>query len=195
MKNLIFTGIFLLGFITAHSQNQQIQQLPAAEVKVSNDKIPAKVKEAFIKSFGEGHKPFAWITDPSNINTYKLESSENIDFDRYSMHTRTNNGSTLDVYYTADGKLLSSRENLKNFRLERHILVSLQSAEYKDWSLNKTFRVIKGSSKGIEKERFGVVVKKGKEKRTILLDPNGLLLAEKLGELADANWEDETNWK
>lgn len=193
MKNLVVAGILLLAFFPAFSQKRQIQQLPVAEVTVSQDQFPDKVKEAFIKEFGEGHQPFAWITDPSNFNTYRLESNDYSNLNQYSLYTRASNGSTLNVYYTADGKLLSSRENLKNFKPQNQIMVSLQSTQYKDWSLNKTFHVIKSSSKGIEKERYGLVMKKGKEKRTILFDPNGVLLAEVRGELAEANWEDQVN--
>ena len=189
MKNLVIAGVLLLSFFPALSQKKQIQQLPVAEVKANQGNLPDKVREAFIRNFGEGHQPFAWINDQSNVNTYRLEN-ENQDFDRYSMSARTNNGSTLDAYYTAEGKLINSRENLKNFRLERPILVTLQNSEYKDWSIRKTFHVIKASSKGIEKERYGLVMKKGKEKRTLLLDPNGVLLAERRGELSEANWED-----
>jgi len=168
MKNLFVASVLLLGFFTAYAQKQQVQQLPALEVKVSQDKVPAKVKEAFIKKFGDGHQPFAWVSGPSDFNTYRLESlnPESTDIEQYSMHTRATNGSTLDVYYSADGKLLSSRENLKNFRPEHHIMVSLQNTEYKDWALSKNFRVIKISHKGDEKERYGFVMKKGKEKKT-----------------------------
>lgn len=190
MKNLVIAGLLLLAFFPAISQKRQIQQLPVAEVKANQDVIPDRIKEAFIQEFGAGHQPFAWVTDQSNFNTQKLEGGDQ-DFERYSMHTRTNNGSTLDAYYGADGKLLNSRENLKNFRLERPILISLQNSQYKDWSIAKTFHVIKSSSKGIEKERYGIVMKKGKEKRTVMLDPNGVLLAERRGELSEANWEDQ----
>jgi hypothetical protein len=190
MKNLVIAGLLLLVFFPAFSQKRQIQQLPAAEVKSDQGMLPDRVREAFIKNFGEGHLPFAWVTDVSNINTERLQS-ENLDFERYTLSTRTNGGSTLDAYYSADGTLLSSRENLKNFRLDRPILVSLQSTQYKDWSINKTFHVIKSSFKGIEKERYGIVMKKGKEKRTLLLDPNGMLLADIRGELSEANWEDQ----
>lgn len=190
MKNLVIAGLLSLVFFPAFSQKRQIQQLPVAEVNANQGMLPDRVREAFIKEFGEGHQPFAWIIDASNINTDKLQS-ENLDFESYTLSTRTNNGSTLDASYTADGTLLSSRENLKNFRLDRPILVSLQNTQYKDWSINKTFHVIKSSSKGIEKERYGIVMKKGKEKRTIMLDPNGVLLAERRGEPSEANWEDQ----
>ena len=190
MKNLIIAGILSLVFFPAFSQKRQIQQLPAAEVNANQSMLPDAVKEAFMREFGEGHQPFAWITDPSDFNTYRLESNDYDNLNQFSLYTRASNGSTLNVYYKADGTLLSSRENLKNFKPQNQIMVSLQSTEYKDWLLNKTFHVIKSSSKGIEKERYGLVMKKGKEKRTLLFDPNGVMLADIRGELAEANWED-----
>ena len=43
---------------------------------------------------------------------------------------------------------------------------TLQNSEFKDWGMKKYFHLIKYSSKGIEKERYALVMTKGNEKKT-----------------------------
>jgi hypothetical protein len=76
MKTLVIAGVLLLGFFPAFSQKRQIQQLPVAEVKSNKSILPDKVKEAFIKEFGEGHQPFAWSC-PDFTAKYRIQGLVN----------------------------------------------------------------------------------------------------------------------
>jgi hypothetical protein len=93
--------------------------------------------------------------------------------------------------YTPEGKLSRSREYVKSFVPSHDILVALQNSEYKDWSISKDIFLRKLALNGSEKQRYTLVMKKGNEKKTILLDANGKMLAVQPGvhlELADANY-------
>lgn len=190
---MLFGSLLLLAVCPAYLYAQEVQ-LPTVEIKVHQDLVPQAVKEAALKDFGEGHKPIVWVTTQSLFSTYEWAQStniENMEVSDYGIHTKTNNGSSLDAIYTPDGKLINSREYLKNFRPSLNIMLALQKTEFKDWGLNKDFRVRKISFNGSERERYALVLKKGNKKKTILLDANGRILANQQGEhveLADADF-------
>ncbi len=125
------------------------------------DLVPAKVKEAVMKDFGENHKPLAWFNEYSLFNDYEWRQSTNVaklEVFKYGIHVKTSAGSSLDAEYSADGKRISSREYLKNFKPAQHIMLALQNNGYKDWGLKRTSVLIKVSSNGPEKERYALVM-------------------------------------
>jgi hypothetical protein len=192
-KSMLLGSIFTLALSPAFLNAQEIK-LPTVVINVSQDKVPLKVKEAVLNDFGGDHKPITWVTTHSIFSTYDWEQStnvDNLDVYSYAIHSQTSNGCTLDAAYTPDGKRINSRESLRNFRPAQSILNTLQNSEYKDWAINKDFLVRKVSSNGSEKERYALLMKKGNQKKTILLDSNGKILANQRGEhleLADANF-------
>lgn len=189
-KSMLFGSLLMLAFSPLYLCAQEIQ-LPTFEVKVSQDRVPLKVKEAILKNFGEGHQPIAWVTPQSLIDTYWWEQSVNIDNEdvyTYSIHTKTTNGWTLDAFYTADGKLINSVETLKNFRPDEKILLAVQNSEFKDWGIKSDLHVIKTTSRGAEKQRYALIMMKGNTKRTLHFNTNGDIMSNKEVALADANW-------
>lgn len=192
-KSIFFGSLLMVAFSPAYLFAQEIK-LPTVEIRVSQDKVPAQVKEAILNDFGEGHKPIAWVTNNSQFDTYAWEQStniENVDVFNYAIHTKTTAGSTLDAVYTSDGKRINSKEHLINFKPGLNIMLALQNTEFKDWGVKKSLHSIKVSSSGSEKERYALIMKKGNAKKTVYLDSNGRMLANLEGEhleLADANW-------
>jgi hypothetical protein len=192
-KSMLFGSLLMLAIFPVYLSAQEIQ-LPSIEIKVSQDNVPLKVKIAAVNDFGNDHKPIAWVNNLSIWDTSDWAQSTNIenqDVYFYSIHTQTSSGSSLDAEYTPDGKLSRSREYVKNFVPSHDVLVALQNSEYKDWSIIKDFFLRKLALNGSEKERYTLVMKKGKEKKTILFDANGRMLAVQEGvhlELADANF-------
>jgi len=178
-------------------------QLPTIEIRASQDKVPLMVKEAVLSDFGESHKPMVWVTDNSLFKRGEWEQITNIeDMDvlSYSVNVKTSTGCTLNAVYTPDGKLISSREYFRNFTPAQKILMALQNSEYKDWGIKKSFHVIKASSKGIENERYALILKKGSDKKTVYIkenkgekatvysEPNNRMISLRKWDLADGNW-------
>ena len=201
-KSMFFGSFILLAFIPAYLYAQEVQ-IPTIEIRGSQDKVPAIVKEAILKDFGEGHKPMVWVTNNTIFRRGDLEEitgTDNKVEQSYLIYIETSTGSTLNAHYSLDGKLLSSKEYIKNFKPANKIMMALQNSEYKDWGIKKNFHIIKASSKGVENERYSLIMKKGKQKRTVYVKENGadkatvygdsndLLKLEKQVEIADVNW-------
>jgi len=190
---MLFGSLVMLAFFPAYLSAQNIQ-LPTVEIRAGQELVPQAVKEAVIKDFGESHKPFAWVNNESTFDASQWEQSTNVlnlDIFNYTLSTRTSNGSSLDAVYSPDGKLITSREYLKNFKPDLHIMLALQGTAYKDWSLSKDYLVKRVSSNGSEKERITLVMQKGNSKKTVQFDNSGKMIAALDGEhaeLADANW-------
>ena len=193
-KSMLFGSLLLLAAIPASLYAQEVQ-LPTVRISLNRDKVPIQVKEAVLKDFGDGHKPIAWVNNNSLFDTYAWEQStlvDNLDVYTYAIHSKISDGSSLDAVYTPDGKLISSREYLKDFRPGQNIMLTLQNTEFKDWGITKDFFLRKVSSNGSGKQRYALVMQRGKEKKTLFFDTNGMITASKTGELAgelaDAEW-------
>jgi hypothetical protein len=192
-KSILFRSFLLLVIFPSYLCAQEIQ-LPTVEIRVSKDLVPAMVKDAVLNDFGTDHKPFAWVNSSSIFNTHEwaqVTDPKIMDIYSYGLHSKTNAGSTLDALYGADGKLINAREYFINFKPSRDVMLALQNTEYSDWGIKKDLLIIKHFSNGSEKEHYALVMIKGNEKKTVLIDGHGKMLAEKRGvheELADLNW-------
>jgi hypothetical protein len=188
-KSMLFGSFVMLAFSPTYLCAQDIQ-LPTVEIRVTQDLVPKVVKEAVLKDFGEGHNPIVWVTPQSLFDTYEWAQStnvDNLDIYYYALQCKTTVGSTLYVVYSPEGKLINSKEVIKNFRPELRIMLALQNTEYKDWAISKDLLVKKVSSNGSEKERYALMMKKGNAKKTIFLDAKGSMLANN-DDVADVNW-------
>jgi hypothetical protein len=186
-KSMLFGSFLMLALVPAFVFAQNIK-LPTVEIRVNQDLVPAKVKIAVMNDFGANHKPFAWIENNTVFNTYdwaQITDPNVLDVYAYGLHVKTLSGSSLDVTYTADGKLINSREYIRDFRPSLDVMLALQNSQYKDWGIKTDSHLRKFSStfssNGSEKERYALVMQKGKEKKTLLLDSNGNILADKSG--------------
>jgi hypothetical protein len=189
-KSMLFRSFLMLAIFPLHLFAQEIK-LPTVEIAVSQDLVPAKVKNAVLNDFGIEHAPFAWVNNNSVFNTWEwsqIIDPSLLEVYAYSFSTKASNGSTLNANYTADGKLLNAREDIRNFKPSLNIIRSLVTGEYSGWSVMKDHQIIRHFSDGSVKERTALVITRGNEKKTILLDENGRMLADKDGahmELAD----------
>jgi|GEM_PF-1708856 len=181
MKTSRIFGSLILALFPVLLYAQRIE-LPSVEIQYRQDKVPAVVKDAALRDFGPDHKPMAWITPQSVYNTTRWEQTENVDnmdIYSYALHTGTTNGDRLDAIYSPEGKRISSREFMKNFRTPENILMTLYKGEYKDWSVKNNFHVIKSLSNGSEKERYKFVLVKGKEKKNLYFDNEGNIVGKR----------------
>lgn len=186
MKNSMMLKIFtLLAFIPTYLSAQETEknvELNTIEIRVSVDKVPPVVKGAFVKDFGEGHQPMVWATTSSKFDTYGWEQSvdvQNQEIYYYALHTQTSNGGSLDAVYTPDGKLIRSREEVKNFEPPQVILASLEKSNYKDWKIAKDVHVIKVYEGKTSKDQYALRLEKGKQKKVVYFDKSGNMLVNK----------------
>ena len=182
-KSMMFGILILLAVFPDFLQAQEIQ-LPTVEIKVTQDKVPPTVKSAFLKDFGEGHKPIVWATTQTNFDTYGWEQTVNVrnqEIIYYALHTKTTVGSTLDVLYTPDGKLVRSREEIKKFEPPSTILASLEKSNYKDWKIAKDVHIVKVYGAGSTKEHYDLKMEKGRQKKVVYFDKDGNMLMNKKG--------------
>jgi hypothetical protein len=189
--SFLFWSFVVLAVFPAYlcaQQQDTIEGIPLPESMIQRrwipkDLVPDKVKDAVLRDFGEGHKPMAWIDTLSRFNDSEWQKSTNVaEVLSYALRVTVSNGSTLDAVYTPDGKMVKSREYVKNFRPELNIMQALRNTEYGDWDIKKNSHLIKGSSSGPEKERYAFVMQKGKEKKTIYFDENSRMIAVQPGE-------------
>jgi len=156
----------------------------AVETRMSKDQVPSPVREAFLKDYGEGHKPLVWVNDNS---VFQAEADKEMKVYQYTLKSKASNGSRLFVNYSPDGKRMNSREYLKNFTPGEAVVNTLRNSEYKDWALKKNIIIRKVSNGGSELERSYVTLKKGKERKTLCFDENGRLVSETKEDLAEAD--------
>jgi hypothetical protein len=190
-KSMLFNSLLLLAIFPSYLFAQEIK-LPTVEIRVSQDLVPAKVKDAFMNDFGPGHSPFAWVNSNTVFDTYEwaqIADPSTLEIYSYGLHSKTTSGSTLDALYSVDGKLINSREYIRDFKPSLNVMLALQNTQYKDWGIKKDSHLIKYSSQfsssGSEKERYALVMQKGREKKTILLDEKGNILADRSGAHAE----------
>ncbi len=183
----------MLAIFPSYLFAQEIK-LPTVEIAVSQDLVPASVKNAVLNDFGINHQPIAWVNNSTAFDTYgwaQMIDPKLLDVYAYSLSTRTSTGCTLDAYYSVDGKLLNAREDIRNFKPSLNVLRSIANGEYGGWSIKKDHQIIKHFSDGSIKGRTALVMVRGNEKKTILLDEGNKMVAVKNGshlELADLAW-------
>ena len=183
-------GVLLIGFspmviLAQKAERQSQKQLPQVEVRISSDQVPSPVKDALQQDYGEGHKPLVWIND--NL-VFKAEENKDTQITHYTVQSKASNGSTLYVHYSPDGKRINSREYLKNCAPAEPVINTLRNTEFKDWALKRNITIRKSSNGGSEKERNYLTMKKGKTKKTLVLDENGRFINEGKSDLAEAGW-------
>lgn len=184
MKKLMLIKIvFLLVAFPSYlfAQEKEIT-LETVEIKVTLDKVPPAVKAAVVNDFGESHQPVVWANSHSKFSTYGWEQNvnpDNMDINYYTIHTHKSNGSYLEAVYTPDGKLVRSREDVKNFVPSQAILAGLQKSEYKDWKITKDVYIVKTYEGGKSKEHYDLRLAKGNQKKTVYFDKDGNMLKNK----------------
>lgn len=181
-KSMLFVVFICLAAFPSFSQEEKQVTLPTIEIRVSPDLVPPVVKDAVVKDFGEGHQPIVWATTKSKFNTFGWEQSVDVatqDINYYAVHTQTSTGSALDAVYTPDGKLVRSRELVKNFQPPQTILASLQKSDYKDWTIAKDVHLVKVYQGGAAKEHYDLQMVNGKKKKTLYFDKDGNMMMNK----------------
>jgi hypothetical protein len=179
---LIKSLVFFTAFPAYVSAQEKEITLEPVEIRVTLDKVPPAVKAAVVRDFGEEHQPVVWANSHSKFDTWGWEQTVNADrmeINYYTIHTHQSNGSYLEAVYTPDGKLVRSREEIKNFIPSKAILTSLQYSDYRDWKINKDVHIIKAYEGKTNKEHYAFKLEKGNQKKTVYFDKEGNLVENK----------------
>jgi hypothetical protein len=182
MKKLMIFKIFILSASFPVCLQAQNIQLPTVEIKVSQDKVPVVVKAAVLRDFGAGHQPMVWVTPSTSFDTFGWEQTVNVsnmDIYYYSLYTQTTTGSVLYALYTPAGKLVRSKEEIRNFEPPQVILSGLEKSNYKDWKIIKDVHIVKVDENGMHKELYDLKVEKGNHRKIVYFDKDGNILMHK----------------
>jgi hypothetical protein len=108
-----------------------------------------------------------------------MANPETMDINYYVLHTKTKTGSALDAVYTPDGKLVRSREEIKDFEPPKTVLASIEKSPYKDWTITKDVHLIKVNESGKTMDHYDLKMEKGREKKSVYFDKDGNMLQNK----------------
>ncbi len=182
MRKLIFIKIlFLLSVFPALLFAQQKQEkITPVEFKTDPAKVPAIVKENFMKDFGRGNQPVAWATSKTKFEPYGWDQNINAGIEKnwlYICHAKTSNGDQLDAVFLPDGKLIRSREEVKNFDPPKVVLAAIEKSPYKDWKITKDAAIIRTYDENDKSNsHYDIVLQKGREKKHMYFDDKGNIL-------------------
>jgi hypothetical protein len=176
MKTMsVFTslGLLFLSFtpMVLQAQESEKPRITLPEVEVLNyNEDHFLINENFHRLYGESHKPFVWAD-----NDFFLfpKSKHDPDIITYTIKGEASNGSTLYVIYSHEGKLLKSKEVLRNFTPAEPIINTLRNIEHKGWIVKKNVSIRKITNDGVMTERNYLRLEKGKNKKILCLDENG----------------------
>jgi hypothetical protein len=183
-KAIVSCSIALLCLLPAIPQaiDEEVdEEVPVKAVILKKDQIPAEVQKSVGKDFTYG-EPIQWSNFPYLFQKYGWSIANNgdetIQPDRYDVMIKSKNGGTLNAVYSADGKLLRSREVLKNGPLPLAVEKSINQSEYKDWRIQADKELIQDfENNGLK--HYIVRVENGDEKKALYFDEQGNLMAKK----------------
>lgn len=184
----VFTnfGLLLIGLtpMVLQAQDTERTRITLPGVVGTYDQGKVLIDENFQRNYGESHKPLIWAKNDFSLFP---DVKHDPDVIMYTVRGIASNGSTLTVTYSHEGKLLNSREVLRNFTPTEPIINTLRNIEYKDWVLKRNVSIRKISSSGLMTERNYLRLEKGKNKKILCLDENGRFINSVKNELAEVD--------
>jgi hypothetical protein len=176
MKKLIMTCLVLLAFVVPspaqidHDFNPNEGLIPATGTILTKDQIPPAVVQAFKADFNIDN-PISWMKFPYALQEYGWiydMGASDVKPNNFEAATKSKKGNDLYAVYSADGRLIATREMIPNLPVPPYILESLSKSQYKDWKIvgNKEFIQYFHDKNSIEKH-FRLTVEKDNVKRSI----------------------------
>ena len=177
MKTLFLISLLnLLVIFPSISQVEEKvgEEVPLKEIIVPIDKIPATVVKAAKHDFIDGDV-LQWSKISQLFNEYEWNVKPNKSGaeipDEYMVYMKTKDGSNMVAVYTKDGKLVRSKEKIKNAIVPQVIEKSIQEGAYKGWKTVGDKELVKDYQNKLAKH-YIVRVQKGNQKRTLYFDDN-----------------------
>nr|WP_321227951.1 hypothetical protein [uncultured Psychroserpens sp.] len=171
MKKIIL-GLILIG-LAMQSYGQDV----LFQAKIKKEKVPAVIIEAIDTDFGDYEMvefyaiPIEFIDEEVYINR-NIDSDE--DYDTYQVILKGKNSKIVSTY-NKEGKLLSSVERLKNTEPTLEVRNAMAKA-FPGWIITKDHYKMNYYSGKQKKERYKLIITKGKEKKVVFMDGKGEIL-------------------
>ena len=181
MKKLIVIAILFAGLGSLVAQDTETLVIRKVEKKAVPGAVIASVETEYPQGIVE-----IWEAIPVEIfNSYYVVSErsnlkEGERVDHYQVTLKSDGLKTVAVY-DAEGKLVQSREVINDARLPKSISSAIIT-NYPGWRIVGDKEVIR-ESENVE-ETYKVQLSKGKEKMTLIMDPDGKVLKEHKGKEA-----------
>jgi hypothetical protein len=177
-------NIFLLSFtifpgcLLAQDVNDEVT---VKELKLQKEEIPAAVAKT-VTSDLKNEEPVQWTLISELVKSYGLSAlmtgEGDVLPDNYYVRVKTTNGSVYDAIYSPDGQLIRWKEKLKDEQLPAFIQSELIKDEYKDWKVVSDVYFIK-EYRNTASKYYLVKIEKGRQKKNLYFNDNGMLLTEK----------------
>jgi hypothetical protein len=171
MKKIIL-GLFLVG-LAIQSYGQDVLY----QAKIKKEKVPEVIIEAIEEDFGDFEMvefyaiPIEFIEENvyvnSNINSDK-------DYETFQITLRTKKGKLIATY-NKEGEILSTVEYLNNTPPAQEVRVAMAKS-FPGWVITKDYYKMTHFSGKQKKERYKLIIQKGKEKKAVYMDGKGAII-------------------
>lgn len=176
MKQFLITCFVLLAFVVPslaqidHDYNPNEGLIPATGTFLTKGEVPPAVVQALKRDFNIDN-PISWMKFPYALQEYGWvydKGASDVKPNNFEAAMKSKKGNDLFAVYSADGRLIATREMVANIPVPAYILESLSKSQYKDWKIvgNKEFIQYFHDQNSIEKH-FRLTVEKDNVKRSI----------------------------
>jgi hypothetical protein len=181
MKKLLFTISAFMVFVfpllaqVDHDYNPN-DLVPVVNFNLTKDQIPPAIIKAVNTDFAVNNQA-TWAKFPFALQEYGWvydKGAADLNLNQYEVTMKTNNGNELFAVYSADGKLLESRELSRNVPVPSYIMTELAKSQYKDWTIVGDKEIIKYfHDRNNVEQHFRVTVEKGNVKKSVSFNYKG----------------------
>jgi hypothetical protein len=158
---------------TGFSQSAQVK------IKARQTEIPVAVVQSFRKDFAGGTAE-QWAIVPAKLvgEEYVVTGYDNLDGttpDHYSVRM---NGTHMkgEALYNKSGKLVYLKEKVRDTALPSAVTIAIME-KYPGYAIVKDQETIKEGKRMLT--HYCITLEKDKERKTIAMDPNGMVLKER----------------
>jgi hypothetical protein len=172
-KIAVITGLAFALTASVYGQDAQIR------IKVKEAEIPAAVVQSFKKDFASGQAE-EWTIVPAALvaEEYIISGYDNLNGEKPTSYEVRIKGPGIkgEAVYSQDGKLLYSKEVIKDTALPAQVVQAVVS-KYPGYNLTRDEETIwQGKAHFIH---YRVIIKKEKESWVLAVDANGKILRDK----------------
>ncbi|RUA11137.1 MAG: hypothetical protein DSY82_04005 [Flavobacteriia bacterium] len=172
MKKLIVVFVFLGFAFQSYAQDLLF------ESKIKKEKVPVAIVESIQEDFPgyvvEEYSaiPIEYIEEDVIVNR-NVKSSD--DYDTFLVKIKDKN-KIITATYTKEGRLVNTTAYGKNVVLPVSVTKAVVKA-FPGWIIVKDYYKMVSYNNNLKKERYKVIIKKGKEKKKVLVDASGNILS------------------
>lgn len=168
MKNVVLVGLLFLSF-TFQGMSQDV----LFEAKLNKEDVPQLVTEAITEDFSDfdvtevSLVPVEFVDDDVIIHKNIKKDIKDGDYSTYVFKLE-GKGREIDATYDSDGNLKSSYEYMNDVQLPTQVAKQI-GKKYPGWAITKDNYKLEHFHSKTTKERYKVILKKGNDRKKVLL--------------------------